>query len=84
VQKFKALVVAQGFAQIEGLDYDETFAPVAKFESLRVILHPHPRRRLLRHRALRDDITMVLDNLDSISQEKAVLKDTYEMADLQS
>jgi hypothetical protein len=38
VQKYKARVVAQGFTQIEGIDYDETFAPVAKLASLRTIL----------------------------------------------
>jgi hypothetical protein len=38
IQKYKARVVAQGFTQIEGVDYDETFAPVAKFASLHVIL----------------------------------------------
>jgi hypothetical protein len=38
IQKYKACVVVQGFTQIEGVDYNETFAPVAKFASLRAIL----------------------------------------------
>ena len=38
VQKYKARVVAQGFTQVEGIDFDETFAPVAKLSSLRAIL----------------------------------------------
>jgi hypothetical protein len=38
IQKYKARVVAQGFTQVEGVDFDETFAPVAKLSSLRAIL----------------------------------------------
>jgi hypothetical protein len=38
IQKYKACIVAQGFTQIEGIDYDETFAPVAKLASLHAIL----------------------------------------------
>jgi hypothetical protein len=38
IQKYKARVVAQGYTQVEGIDYDETFAPVAKLSSLRAIL----------------------------------------------
>jgi hypothetical protein len=38
ILKYKARVVAQGFTQIEGVDYDEMFAPVAKLASLRTIL----------------------------------------------
>jgi hypothetical protein len=35
VTRNKARLVAQGYTQIEGLDFDETFAPVARLESIR-------------------------------------------------
>ena len=38
IQKYKAHIIAQGFTQIEGIDYDETFAPITKFASLCPIL----------------------------------------------
>ena len=38
VEKYKARFVAQGFSQIEGIDYDETFAPVTRYSSIRSIL----------------------------------------------
>ena len=31
-------VVARGFSQIKGIDYDETFAPVARYSSIRSII----------------------------------------------
>jgi hypothetical protein len=34
----KARLVAQGFSQVEGLDFWETFAPVARLEAIRIIL----------------------------------------------
>jgi hypothetical protein len=34
----KAHLVAQGYSQVEGLDFRETFAPVARLESIRILL----------------------------------------------
>lgn len=38
LDKYKARLVAQGFTQVEGEDYFDTFAPVAKMTSVRVLL----------------------------------------------
>jgi hypothetical protein len=38
VTRNKARLVAQGFTQIEGLDFGETYTPVARFESIRILL----------------------------------------------
>ena len=34
----KACLAAQGYSQMEGVDYDETFTPVARIESIRILL----------------------------------------------
>jgi hypothetical protein len=36
--KNKARLVAHGFSQVEGLDFGETFAPVARLEAFRILL----------------------------------------------
>jgi hypothetical protein len=38
VDKYKARFIARGFSQKEGEDYDETFAPVARYTSIRAII----------------------------------------------
>jgi hypothetical protein len=34
----KARLVAQGYNQVEGLDFMKTFAPIARFEAIRILL----------------------------------------------
>jgi hypothetical protein len=38
VVRYKARLVAQGFSQVPGVDYFDTFAPVAKLASIRTVL----------------------------------------------
>ena len=35
VVRNKARLVAQGYSQVEGLDFEETFAPVARLEAIK-------------------------------------------------
>jgi hypothetical protein len=38
IEKYKARFVACGFSQKKGIDYEETFAPVARYTSIRTII----------------------------------------------
>ena len=38
VVRNKARLVDQGFTQVEGLDFGETFAPITRLEAIRILL----------------------------------------------
>ena len=38
IEKYKACLVTKGYSQVQGIDYDDTYAPVAQLSSLRTIL----------------------------------------------
>jgi hypothetical protein len=49
IARLKARLVAQGFSQIGGVDYDDTYAPVARLASSRAIIAMANRLDLLLH-----------------------------------
>ena len=38
IEKYKERFVARGFSQKEGIEYEETFAPMERYTSIRTIL----------------------------------------------
>eukprot|EP01018_Ginkgo_biloba_P000191 Gb_18961 [translate_table: standard] len=38
VEKYKARLVSKGFSKKEGIDFDETFAPIARYTTIRTVL----------------------------------------------
>ena len=61
VERYKARLVAQGFSQKAGQDYDETFCPVVRFESIRSIVAMAASNGMLLHQM---DVTSAFLNGD--------------------
>ena len=59
IERYKARLVAQGFSQKQGLNYDKTFSPVIRFESFRSLVAVAVQKRLKLHQL---DITAAFLN----------------------
>ncbi|CZS92418.1 related to TY4B TY4B protein [Rhynchosporium agropyri] len=49
IERFKARLVARGFSQVQGMDYDQTFAPTVRMDTLRMFLAVVARENLECH-----------------------------------
>ena len=68
VSRYKAMLVAKGYAQIYGIDYEESFIPIARMETMRVMvavavakgwtLHQMDVKNALMHGDLQEEVYM--------------------------
>ena len=68
-ERYKARLVAQGFSQKRGLDYDETFSPVVRMESVRTMIALAAKNNLLLHQM---DVTTAF--LNGTLEEEVYMK----------
>jgi hypothetical protein len=49
IEKYKEIFVTHGFSQKEGIDYEETFAHVSRYTSIRTIIALAPKMKWKLH-----------------------------------
>ncbi|XP_048226860.1 uncharacterized mitochondrial protein AtMg00820-like [Ricinus communis] len=69
VERFRARMVVKGYAQKEGIDFNEIFSPVVRLTTARVVLVMY-------------DMLVAGPNKDHIEELKAQLARKFEMKDL--
>lgn len=72
IEKYKARLVAKGYTQVEGEDFNETFAPIAKMTTVHCLLtvavekgwelHQMDENNVLLHEDLEEEVYMQVPN----------------------
>ncbi|GJV78803.1 retrovirus-related pol polyprotein from transposon TNT 1-94 [Tanacetum coccineum] len=88
IKTFKAMLVIQGFSQRQGVDYFDTYAPVARITSIRVLFALASIYNLPIHQMdvktafLNDNILIVGTNIEGINETKKFLSSCFQMKDM--